>query len=116
MPVLALAASCSNGEKASTESREPPLCSAAEAAAVTASKASELLAAVRQSDSTNRGGACARFREVIEDGRKANIADMRSCRWDSRNSNGNPHFLISLHLTQLKGQARETCKNLDQGK
>jgi hypothetical protein len=112
LPILAAVASCSKGEEVPPEGREKPLCTAAQAGAVTAAKAAELLAAVRQSDRADRGGACARFEEVIEDGRKAGIADAPSCRWDNRNSDGNPRFLISLHLTQLKGQARKTCKNL----
>jgi hypothetical protein len=113
LPIFALAASCSKGEEVSPEGTEKPLCTAAEAGAVTAARAAELLTAVRRSASADRGAACARFKEVIEDGRKAEVSDVPHCRWDSRNSNGNPHFLISLHLTQLKGQARKTCKNLD---
>ena len=113
LPVLALAASCSKGEEAAPEASEKPLCSAEQAGAVTAAKANELLNAVRQSDKADRGAACAKFSAVIEDGRKAGIGDNPSCRWDDRNSNGNPHFLISMHLTQLKGQARHRCKNLD---
>jgi hypothetical protein len=113
LPIFALGASCSKGEEVSPEGSEKPLCSAAEAGAVTAAKAAELLAAVRRSDSADRGAACARFKDVIEDGRKANVPNAPNCRWDDRNSNGNPHFLISLHLTQLKGQARKMCKNLE---
>jgi hypothetical protein len=113
LPIVASAASCSKAEEASSAEREKSLCTAAEAGNVTAAKAAELLSAVRQSDAANRAAACARFREVIEDGRKANIPDVPNCRWDSRNSNGNPHFLISLHLTQLKNQARKTCKDLN---
>ena len=113
LPVLAVAASCSKAEEATPGGSEKPLCTAAEAGALTASKATELLNAVKESDSKARSAACARFAEVIEDGRKANIADLPSCRWDVRNSNGNPHFLISLHLTQLKNQARAACGNLD---
>ncbi|WP_165356309.1 hypothetical protein [Sphingosinicella sp. BN140058] len=80
---------------------------------MTAAKAAELLNAVEQSDGPDRAAACTRFGAVIEDGKKAGIADTPSCRWDDRNSNGNPRFLISLHLTQLKGQARKMCRNLD---
>ena len=89
------------------------LCSPAEAGAATSAKAAELLDAVRRSDRESRQAACARFREVLEDGSRAGIPDAPGCRWDSGNSNGNPHFLISLHLTQLKRQAGETCGNLD---
>jgi hypothetical protein len=113
LPIFALAGSCSRGAEESREGSEKPLCTAAEAGAVTAAKAAELLAAVRQSDSAGRRAACAKFKEVIEDGRKANVPDSLNCRWDNRNSDGNPHFLISLHLTQLKGQARKTCRSLD---
>jgi hypothetical protein len=49
---------------------------------------------------------------VIEDGREADIPDAPNCRWDTRNSNGNPHFLITLHLTQLKRQAAKTCGDI----
>jgi hypothetical protein len=112
-PILAFTASCSKGEEGSPQGSEKQLCTAEEAGAATAAKAEELLTAVNQSESASRATACARFKEVIEDGRKANIEDAASCRWDSRNSNGNPHFLISLHLTQLKGQARKMCEKLD---
>ncbi|PSJ43479.1 hypothetical protein [Allosphingosinicella deserti] len=113
LPILALAASCSQAEEGSPQGSEKRLCTAAEAGAATAARATELLNTVKESDSKTRDAACARFAEVIEDGRKANIAALPGCRWDNRNSNGNPHFLISLHLTQLKGQARATCGNLD---
>ena len=113
LPILALAASCSQAEEASRQESEKRLCTAAEAGAATAARATELLNAVKESDGKTRSAACAMFAEVIEGGRKANIADIPGCRWDNRNSNGNPHFLISLHLTQLKNQAREACKNLD---
>lgn len=110
--VLALAPGCSKSEEASPGGREERLCTAAEAGPVTAAKAAELLDAVRQSDKAGQGAACARFAEVIKDGRKADIPDRPDCRWDDRNSTGNPHFLISLHLTQLKGKARATCRNM----
>ena len=112
LPVVALAAACSGAEEVTAEETEERLCSAAEAGAVTAEKADALLKAVTRANSTDRAAACAKFKEVIEDGRKANIGKASGCRWDSRNSNGNPHFLISLHLTQLKGKARQTCRNL----
>ena len=107
LPVLALAASCS--EEAPPAEKEERLCTAGEAGAVTAAKAAELLNAVRDSDGASRAAACGRFREVIADGGKAGIGEGPGCRWDSRNSNGNPRFLISLHLTQLKGQVRKMC-------
>jgi hypothetical protein len=111
LPLLVLTASCSKADDAGAKG-EKPLCTAEAAGAVTAEKATELLNAVSQSDRASRGAACARFKEVIEDGSKANIPDASSCRWDNRNSNGNPRFLISLHLTQLKGQARKICGNI----
>ena len=113
LPALALAVSCSGREEAKPQETEARLCTAGEAGAAAAAKATELLDAVRQSKSTERDAACARFREVIADGRKAGIVDASDCRWDDRNSNGNPRFLISLHLTQLKGQARKFCGKLD---
>ena len=113
LPLLAFAASCSEAEHASAGKGERPLCTAEEAGAAAAAKATELLNAVRESDAAGRQAACARFGEVIEDGTKAGIPDASACRWDSANSNGNPRFLISLHLTQLKGQAREMCGNLN---
>lgn len=113
LPLFALAASCSEGEEATADAGQAQLCTAAEAGAVTAAKATELLDAVRQSDGAARDAACARFKAVIEDGRKADIADAPNCRWDDRNSNGNPRFLISLHLTQLKGQVRKECGKLE---
>ena len=113
LPLFALAASCSKGSEAPAEESARRLCTAEEAGAVTAAKATELLEAVRQSDGASRGAACAQFKAVIEDGSKAGIADAANCRWDDRNSNGNPRFLISLHLTQLKGQARKICGSLD---
>jgi hypothetical protein len=109
LSLLALAGGCSKGEEASPEKTEKQLCTAEEAGAVTAAKAAELLEAVRRSKGAGRAAACARFMEVIEDGSKAGIQDVPGCRWDSRNSNGNPRFLISLHLTQLKGQVRDKC-------
>jgi hypothetical protein len=112
LPVLALA-SCSGAEEPSTEGGKERVCTAEEAGAATAAKAAELLSAVKQSDGSNRKAACARFRETIEDGSSAGVPDAPGCRWDSGNTNGNPHFLISLHLTQLKGQAREICGNLE---
>jgi hypothetical protein len=112
LPAVALVAACFKGEEVPPEGREKPLCTAEEAGAATAAKAAELLKAVRESDRATRAPACGRWKEIIEDGRKAGIADAPNCRWDSRNSNGNPHFLISLHLTQLKGQARQTCRDL----
>jgi hypothetical protein len=113
MFVLVLAASCSRGDGGSTAATGQQLCTAEEAGAAAADKAAELLEAVKRSDGPSRGAACARFRDVIEDGGKADIPDLASCRWDDRNSNGNPRFLISLHLTQLKGQAGATCGNLE---
>jgi hypothetical protein len=112
MLVLVLAASCSRGDDGSTAATEQQLCTADEAGAAAATKAAELLKAVEQSDGASRAAACARFEDVIEDGSKADIPDLPSCRWDDRNSNGNPRFLVSLHLTQLKGRARATCGNL----
>jgi hypothetical protein len=112
LPLLALGASCSQADDGESTG-ERPLCSAEVAGAVTAAKATELMNAVRQSDGTDRGATCARFKEVIQDGSKVRIPSSPHCRWDNRNSNGNPHFLISLHLTQLKGQAREICGKLD---
>jgi hypothetical protein len=108
LSVLALAGGCSKGE-APPEEQAGRLCTAKEAGAVTAAKAAELLDAVRQSKGASRAAACARFREVVEDGSKAGIQDVPGCRWDSRNSNGNPRFLISLHLNQLKNQVRKEC-------
>ncbi|HEX9954744.1 MAG TPA: hypothetical protein VGB48_05955 [Allosphingosinicella sp.] len=113
LPALALAVSCSGGEEAKSREAEARLCTAEEAGAAAAAKATELLDAVRQSNGAARDAACSRFREVIADGRKAGITDASDCRWDNRNSNGNPRFLISLHLTQLKGQARKFCGKLD---
>ncbi|HEX8578246.1 MAG TPA: hypothetical protein VF655_01465 [Allosphingosinicella sp.] len=108
-----LAASCSGGEEGPRQEAEARLCTSKEAGAAAAAKATELLDAVRQGKGAARDAACARFREVIADGRKAGIADASDCRFDDRNSNGNPRFLISLHLTQLKGQARKLCGKLD---
>lgn len=112
LPLLALA-SCSGAEEESLKGGEQRLCTAAEAGATTSAKAAELLDAVKQADRGGRKAACARFREVLEDGSKASIPDAPDCRWDSGNTNGNPHFLISLHLTQLKRQARATCGDLE---
>jgi len=113
LPILAFAASCSKGgEEAAATVAEKPLCTAAEAGAVTAAKATELLEATRQPGAKGRA-ACARFKEVIEHRAKAGIPDAAKCRWDDRNSNGNPRFLISLHLTQLRGRARRSCSNLE---
>lgn len=113
LPILALAA-CSQGEDAaSPEPGAKPLCTAEDAGAATAAKAAELLAATRTTKKADREAACTRFADVIDDGTKAGIADAATCRWDNRNSNGNPRFLVSLHLTQLKGQARKVCGNLD---
>ena len=112
IPALALAASCSKPEEVPSEGNEERLCTAAEAGAVTAAKAAELLNAVRQSDGASRRAACARFEEVIQDGSKASFPDAAGCRWDDRDSNGNPRFLISLHLTQLKRQVREMCGDM----
>jgi hypothetical protein len=109
----ALAASCSKSEEASLQGSEKPLCTAEAAAAVTAEKATELLNGVRQSEGAERGAACSRFKQVIEDGSEARIPNAPDCRWDTRNSNGNPHFLVSMHLTQLKGQARKFCGELE---
>jgi hypothetical protein len=109
MLVLALAASCSKGEEGSAAASEDRLCTAEEAGAAAAAQAAELLDAVKRSAGATRAAACARFEEVVEDGGKAGIPDRPGCRWDDRNSNGNPRFLISLHLTQLKGQARQAC-------
>jgi hypothetical protein len=111
LPILALA-SCSGADEQSSEGPEVRLCTAAEAGAAASAKAAELLDTVRQRDRGKRETACARFGEIIEDGSKAGIPDAPGCRWDSGNTNGNPHFLVSLHLTQLKGQAREMCGNL----
>jgi hypothetical protein len=111
LAALALTASCSNPDEAGAKA-EKPLCTAEAAGAVTAQRSAELLNALRQSDRVSRGAACERFKEVLENGSNAKIADSPSCRWDNRNSNGNPHFLISLHLTQLKGQAEQICGNL----
>ena len=111
LSVLALAASCSKADNGGAKA-EKPLCTAEAASAVAAAKATELLNAVRQSDGASRGAACARFKEVTENGSIAKIADSPSCRWDDRNSNGNHRFLVSLHLTQLTGQAKEICGNL----
>lgn len=110
--VLVLAASCSKAVEAPAGEGEVPLCTAADAGAAAAARAGELLKAVKQSVGASRAAACARFEDIIADGRKADIPDRPDCRWDDRNSNGNPHFLISLHLTQLKGQAGEACGNL----
>lgn len=112
LPVLALA-SCSRAEEQSSTGGEERLCTAEEAGAATAAKAAELLGAVKQSDAARRRESCAKFGDVIEDGTRAAIPDAPGCRWDSGNTNGNPRFLISLHLTQLKGQAREFCSNLE---
>ncbi len=112
VPVLILTASCSEPDGEATKG-EKPLCTAEAAGAVTAEKATELLNAVKRSEGAARRAACARFKAVIDDGGNAGIADAPSCRWDNRNSNGNPRFLISLHLTQLKGQARQSCGDLD---
>ncbi|HEY7811278.1 MAG TPA: hypothetical protein VIA98_12970 [Allosphingosinicella sp.] len=113
LPVAALAASCSGGEEGPRQEAEARLCTAKEAGAAAAAKAADLLDTVRQSKGAARDAACARFKEVIADGSKAGIGDASACRWDDRNSNGNPRFLISLHLTQLKGQARKFCGKLD---
>jgi hypothetical protein len=112
MVVLVLAASCSKDEEGSTAAGKHQLCTAEEAGAAAAEKAAKLLEAVRKNEGAARGAACARFEDVIADGSKADIPDLPSCRWDDRNSNGNPRFLISLHLTQLKGQARAACGDL----
>lgn len=112
LPILALA-SCSAAEEQAAEGGEARLCTAEEAGAATAAKATELLSAVKQSGPGARQAACARFRDVIDDGTKAGIPDAPGCRWDGGKTNGNPHFMISLHLTQLKGQAREFCGNLE---
>lgn len=111
--VTVLAGACSKVEEAPPEESADQLCTAAEAGAVTAAKATELVNAVKQGDGAARSAACAKFREVIEDGSKAGIPDAPNCRWDDRNSNGNPRFLISLHLTQLKGQVRAACGRLE---
>jgi hypothetical protein len=113
LPAFALAASCSEADVTSSKADEMPLCTPAEAGAAASAKAAELLAAVKRSDRGNREAACTAFREVLEDGSRAGIPDAPACRWDSANSNGNPRFLVSLHLTQLKRQAGETCGKLD---
>ena len=113
LPAFALAASCSQADETSSNAGEMHLCTPAEAGAAASAKAAELLAAVKQSGGESRRAACAAFREVLEDGSRANIPDAPGCRWDSGKTNGNPHFLISLHLTQLKRQAGKTCGNLE---
>jgi hypothetical protein len=112
LPLLALAASCSKVEDGGAKG-ETPLCTAQAAGTVTAAKAAELVNAVRQSHGASRAASCARFTQVLADGSKAGIPNASDCRWDDRNSNGNPNFLISLHLTQLKGQVREICGDLE---
>jgi hypothetical protein len=112
LPLLALVASCSEAEDGGT-SVGTTLCTAEAAGAATAGKAAELVNAVRQSEGASRAASCVRFKEVLADGSKAGIPNSPGCRWDDRNSNGNPNFLISLHLTQLKGQVREICGNLE---
>ncbi len=109
LPLLALVAACSQAEEAPKAEGGERLCTAEEAGAATAARAAELLKAVNESDGAGRAPACAQFAAVIADGRKARIPNLPGCRWDGRNSNGNPHFLISLHLTQLKREARKSC-------